>query len=80
MINDQDPVGHRRHVPPRASRVFSSGIGFFQAFGKNCLGVIRTGMGHDEAEGCGAIRVPGGYVLGQDEVPSPRPPAPCPLT
>ena len=40
------------------------------AFGKNCLGVIMTGMGHDGAEGCGAIRASGGYVLGQDEATS----------
>lgn len=37
------------------------------AFGSQCLGIIMTGMGHDGAEGCGAIRAAGGYVLGQDQ-------------
>jgi two-component system chemotaxis response regulator CheB len=39
-------------------------------FGGNCLGVIMTGMGRDGADGCGAIRAAGGYVLGQDEATS----------
>jgi len=41
-----------------------------EAFGSHCLGVIMTGMGHDGAAGCGAIRAAGGYVLGQDQASS----------
>ena len=41
-----------------------------EAFGADCLGVIMTGMGRDGADGCGAIRRKGGYVLGQDEATS----------
>jgi two-component system chemotaxis response regulator CheB len=39
-------------------------------FGRNCLGVIMTGMGCDGVLGCAAIRSAGGYVLGQDEATS----------
>ena len=38
-----------------------------EIYGRNCLGVIMTGMGRDGANGCGAIRQRGGCVLGQDE-------------
>jgi two-component system chemotaxis response regulator CheB len=41
-----------------------------EAFGSGCLGVIMTGMGHDGAAGCRAIRAAGGIVLGQDEATS----------
>jgi two-component system chemotaxis response regulator CheB len=41
-----------------------------ETFGTNCLGIIMTGMGRDGADGCGAIRSAGGYVLGQDEATS----------
>jgi two-component system chemotaxis response regulator CheB len=40
------------------------------ALGSRCLGIIMTGMGHDGAQGCAAIRAAGGYVLGQDEATS----------
>ncbi|NUQ64127.1 MAG: chemotaxis response regulator protein-glutamate methylesterase [Pirellulales bacterium] len=38
-----------------------------ETFGKDCLGVIMTGMGRDGADGCREVRARGGYVLGQDE-------------
>ena len=41
-----------------------------ELFGRHCLGVIMTGMGHDGVEGCAAVRAAGGYVLGQDEASS----------
>lgn len=41
-----------------------------EAYGQNAVGVIMTGMGHDGAAGCGAIRAAGGFVLGQNEATS----------
>lgn len=38
-----------------------------QVFGRECLGVIMTGMGCDGADGCVAIGEAGGYVIGQDQ-------------
>ncbi len=38
-----------------------------EIYGDRVLGVIMTGMGRDGADGCGAIRAAGGFVLGQDE-------------
>lgn len=60
-IFDSEPVsGHR----PSIDVMMQSAAA---AFGSQCLGVIMTGMGHDGAAGCGAIRAAGGYVLGQDQ-------------
>lgn len=36
-------------------------------YGKNCLGVILTGMGSDGVEGLRAIKQSGGHVLAQDQ-------------
>jgi len=64
VIRDGPTVsGHRPSVDVMMTSVA-------EAFGKNCLGVIMTGMGRDGADGCGAIRAGGGYVLGQDEASS----------
>lgn len=61
---DGDPVsGHK----PSVDVMMKSAAAIY---GPNCLGVIMTGMGRDGADGCGAIRAAGGYVLGQDEASS----------
>ena len=63
-ISDSDPVsGHRPSVD--VMMVDAAAV-----FGARCLGVIMTGMGHDGAAGCAAIRQAGGYVLGQDAATS----------
>ncbi len=41
-----------------------------EIFGRNCMGVVMTGMGRDGSDGCGYIRQRGGFVLGQDEATS----------
>ncbi len=64
VVREGAPVsGHK----PSADVLMSSAAG---VFGDRCLGVIMTGMGRDGADGCGAIREGGGYVLGQDEATS----------
>jgi two-component system chemotaxis response regulator CheB len=63
-ISDGNPVsGHRPSVDIMMRDAAT-------AFGSRCLGVIMTGMGHDGAAGCAAIRRAGGYVLGQDAATS----------
>jgi two-component system chemotaxis response regulator CheB len=59
-----------RHGAPVSGHMPSADVlmkSVAETFGKDCLGVIMTGMGRDGADGCGAIRASGGYVLGQDE-------------
>ncbi len=64
VLRDSPPVsGHK----PSADVMMKSAA---EIFGDRVLGVIMTGMGHDGAEGCAAIRKAGGYVLGQDEASS----------
>ena len=64
VIRDGPPVsGHK----PSVDVMMASAA---EIFGSGCLGVIMTGMGHDGAAGCGAIRAAGGYVLGQNEATS----------
>jgi two-component system chemotaxis response regulator CheB len=64
VIRDGEPVsGHK----PSVDVMMKSAA---EAFGAGCLGVIMTGMGRDGADGCGAIRSRGGFVLGQDEASS----------
>lgn len=64
QISDEEPVSS--HKPSVDVLLRSAAV----LFGPRCLGVIMTGMGHDGAAGCGAIRAAGGYVLGQDEATS----------
>lgn len=60
-IRDGDFVsGHKPSVDVMMASVAA-------AYGNRCVGVIMTGMGRDGADGCGAIRAAGGFVLGQDE-------------
>jgi two-component system chemotaxis response regulator CheB len=64
VVRDGAPVSG--HMP--SADVLMKSVA--ETFGKNCLGVIMTGMGRDGASGCGVIRAAGGYVLGQDEASS----------
>ena len=64
QIGDDEPVsGHHPSVDVMMRDAAA-------VFGRRCLGTIMTGMGHDGAAGCAAIRAAGGYVLGQDAATS----------
>lgn len=64
QIGDDEPVsGHHPSVDVMMRDAAA-------AFGARCLGIIMTGMGHDGAAGCAAIRAAGGYVLGQNAATS----------
>lgn len=49
---------------PSINKLFISAA---HVFGKNCLGVILTGMGNDGTEGCRAIKEAGGYTIAEAE-------------
>lgn len=64
LLRDGEPVsGHK----PSADVMMRSAA---EIYGRNCMGIIMTGMGRDGATGCGEIRQRGGYVLAQDEATS----------
>jgi len=63
-LSDGPPVGRHR---PSADVLFHS---VARAAGREALGVILTGMGHDGAEGLLAMRRAGGATLAQDEASS----------
>lgn len=64
VLDDSDPVSSHR---PSVDLMMQDAAAIF---GSQTLGIIMTGMGHDGANGCAAIRAAGGYVLGQDEATS----------
>ena len=63
-LSDGPPVGRHR---PSADVLFHS---VARAAGREALGVILTGMGHDGAEGLLAMRRVGAATLAQDEASS----------
>ncbi len=64
LVQDGEPVsGHKPSVDVMM-------LSAARLYGSRCLGVIMTGMGRDGADGCGAIRAAGGYVIGQDAATS----------
>lgn len=63
-LRDSEPVsGHKPSVDVLMASVA-------ELYGRKAIGLIMTGMGRDGADGCGAIRAAGGFVLGQDEATS----------
>jgi two-component system chemotaxis response regulator CheB len=60
LVDGDNVSGHK----PSADVLMKSAAALY---GKYCLGVIMTGMGRDGADGCGAIRAAGGFVLGQND-------------
>ena len=64
LLRDGPPVsGHKPSVDVMMKAAA-------EVFGNRMLGIIMTGMGHDGADGCRAIRAAGGFVLGQNEASS----------
>ncbi len=63
-VCDGDYVSSHR---PSVDVLFQSAA---EIYGKQCLGLIMTGMGRDGADGGKAIRRAGGFVLAQDEATS----------
>jgi two-component system chemotaxis response regulator CheB len=63
-LRDGEPVsGHK----PSADVLMKCAA---EIYGRNCMGVIMTGMGRDGSNGCAYIRQSGGFTLGQDEATS----------
>lgn len=61
VVNDDPPVN--RHKPSVDYLFFSAAT----ALGRNCIGIILTGMGSDGAQGLLAMKRAGALTLGQDE-------------
>ncbi len=60
-LNQRPPV---LGVRPSVDLLFLSAA---RAFGRRCLAVVLTGMGHDGTKGARAVKKAGGAVLAQDE-------------
>ena len=63
IILSQDTTKSSLHVP--SIDVMMQSVA--EAFGKEAVGVIMTGMGHDGVEGIKAIKKAGGKTIAQDE-------------